>query len=131
MRNACPVPRGGLKRVHVCSPRETGALRSASLHPTARPTRDDGRIRFIVISGLYPPTLRKRCTFAIDRGMSIFIMEKTSIAAPDSPFVRPAPRARPTFGAGDRVPPMAIGTGASIEDLAHELFEVVTQICLS
>lgn len=26
---------------------------------------------------------------------------------------------------------MAIGTGSSVEDLAHELFEVVTQICLS
>lgn len=26
---------------------------------------------------------------------------------------------------------MAIGTGTNVEDLAHELFEVVTQICLS
>ena len=63
--------------------------------------------------------------------MSIFIMEKAILAAPDSPFVSPAPRARQTLGSGDRVPPMAIGTGTSVEDLAHELFDVVTQICLS
>src|SRR5882672_7265539 len=94
--------------------RTTGKLEAC---PTLSLTTATSRI-----PGPYPPTLRKRSPFAIDRGMSIFIMKKTSLAAPDSPFVRPAPRARQTFGAGDRVPPMAIGTSTSIEDLAHELF---------
>src|SRR5882724_6976631 len=84
-----------------CSPcQRTGKLEAC---PTSTLTTATPRI-----SGPYPRTLRKRSPFAIDRGMSIFIMEKTSLAAPDSPFVRPAPRARQTFGAGDRVHPMAI-----------------------
>src|SRR4051794_27553736 len=81
-----------------CAPHPCTLRTTNSIHLTA----DDRTIPLIVISGLYRPTLCKRCTFAIDRGMSIFIMEKTFLAAPDSPFVRPAPRARPTHGAGHR-----------------------------
>src|SRR5438477_9082631 len=41
------------------------------------------------------------------------------------------PRLRGLSGPANGTPPMAIGTGHRTLDVAHELFEVVTQICLS
>jgi DNA-binding MarR family transcriptional regulator len=43
----------------------------------------------------------------------------------------PSPRALEASGTGEGKSLMAIGTGHRTLDVAHELFEVVTQICLS
>src|SRR5438132_12735859 len=74
--------------------------------------------------------LRNRCPAAIDIPLSTFIMEEAPA------FRRPAPRPPPTSTPAARDSglasfAMATALGHRVEDLALELFEVVTQLCLS
>jgi DNA-binding MarR family transcriptional regulator len=59
--------------------------------------------------------------------MSIFPRDKHAV--PVASFSPWPPSTKATIGPGVRTLTMAVGT--RIEDLAHELFDVVTQICLS
>src|ERR1700693_2208374 len=60
--------------------------------------------------------------------MELAVWYGTEIA-PSDPRSASASRCRGT--SAGTTPPMATGTGQRLDDIAHELFQLVTQICLS